>query len=93
MVKKCPVLLNNSAVTVFKYDDISVQAPSINRDANYVNVLFDKDHFYTIVDDNYEEESRTEELATAKKKKSEKKTTKEEVETEASVHKSAEYSE
>lgn len=93
MVKKCQVLLNNSAVTVFKFDDVTVQAPSINRDAEYVNVLFDEDHFYTIVDDDYVEESMGEEPALAKKKKSSKKTTVEEVESEADAIKSAEVNE
>ena len=93
MVKKCRVLLNNSAVTVFKFDDVTVQAPSINRDAECVNVLFDENHFYTIVDDSYVEEPNFEEPTPTKKKKSSKKTTVEEVESEANVIESTEVNE
>lgn len=93
MTRKCRVLLNNSAVTVFKFDNVTVQAPSINRDAEYVNVLFDENHFYTIVDDDYVEEPKIEEPAPTKKKKSSKKTTVEEVESEADVIESAEVNE
>ena len=82
MVKQCPVLLNNRAVTVFRFDDIEVQAPAIKREARFVMVKFDGAH-YTVVADDYVEQPIVNEHITAKKKKAEKKTTKEEVETEA----------
>ena len=53
-MKICRVLINNEAVTVFDYDGIHVQVPSINRKADTVNVIF-KDGQYIVVDDNYKE--------------------------------------
>lgn len=54
MIMKCPVILNNDAVTVFKFNDIDVQVASIKRQATHVNVLFENGR-YTIVADNYVE--------------------------------------
>lgn len=54
MVKKCRVLINNEAVTVFRYDGYEVQVPSIHKEANMVNVIL-KDGIYKIVDDDYVE--------------------------------------
>ena len=51
MIKECPVILNNSEVTVFEYDDVDVQAPSINRIAKTVKAKKDKNQ-YTIIDEN-----------------------------------------
>ncbi len=50
MIKECPVLLNNEAVTVVKYGDAEIQFPSIKKDAKKVNVKFDNGK-YSIVDD------------------------------------------
>ena len=33
MTKQCPVILNNKAVTVVKFDNIEIQFPSIHKDA------------------------------------------------------------
>jgi len=52
MTKKCRVLINNDLVTVFKYDDIEVQVPSIGKEADFVNVVKENDR-YKVVDDNY----------------------------------------
>jgi len=54
MVKKCKVILNNDAVTVFQFDGIDIQVPSINRSAVTVNVKYDKGT-YTVVPDDYTE--------------------------------------
>lgn len=49
MIKRCPVLLNNAAVTVVKYDDTDVQLPAVGRDMKYLEVDF-TDGKYEIVD-------------------------------------------
>jgi len=75
MIQKCPVLLNNEAVTVIKYDNVEVQVPSIERDAQYVNVSFENGK-YTVVEDNYIEEPIVlEEPVVKNSKKKNKKTT------------------
>ena len=58
MVKRCQVVLNNDAVTVFRLDDIDIQVPAIKRKAEYVNVLY-SDGRYVVVDDDYKEESKS----------------------------------
>lgn len=52
MIKNCNVLINNEAVTVFDYDGIEIQVPSIRRNAKTIKVLY-KNGKYTVVDDNY----------------------------------------
>ena len=72
MIKKCKVLINNEAVTVFRYDGVEVQIPSIKRKANYINVI-KKDGNYIVVEDGYVEQTK---ITTGKqKKKTNKKTT------------------
>lgn len=56
MVKKCPVILNNSVVTVVKYDTVDIQFPSIHKNAEFVYVKKDNGT-YAIVE-NYEEEKQ-----------------------------------
>lgn len=67
MIKKCRVILNNDAVTVFDFDGTEVQIPAICREAYTVNVKFD-DGKYTVVPDDYEEvvETKTNEKPTKK---------------------------
>lgn len=69
MTKQCPVILNNKAVTVVKFDDIEIQFPSIHKDAETVFVKFEDDK-YTIVE-NIEEEK----VVISHKKRNQKKTT------------------
>lgn len=55
MAKKCPITLNNGAVTCFMYGDIEVQAPAIaDKNATEVEVEY-KDGKYTIVEDKKKE--------------------------------------
>lgn len=79
MALKCPVILNNDAVTVVKYKNIEIQFPAIGRDAKYVNVDF-ADGKYTIVE-NKKTENKIESFTaeTPKENKEEKKTTVKEV--------------
>lgn len=49
MVKECPVILNNEAVTVVRYGEVNVQFPSIKKDAKTVFVDY-IDGRYIIVD-------------------------------------------
>lgn len=67
MIKKCRVILNNDAVTVFDFDGTEVQIPAICREAYTVNVKFDGGK-YTVVPDDYEEvvETKTNEKPTKK---------------------------
>ena len=55
MVLKCPILLNNEAVTVVDFNGAEVQFPSIHQSLLSISVLY-KDGKYTIVDDDYKEE-------------------------------------
>lgn len=50
MIKECEVILNNSAVTVVKFDDNLVQFPAICKNAETVIVEY-KDEEYKIVDE------------------------------------------
>ena len=54
MVKKCKVILNNNAITVIDYDGKEVQIPSIKKNVQMVNVVFDNGK-YIVVDDDYVE--------------------------------------
>ena len=45
MVKNCKVSINNEAVTVFDYDGIQVQIPSIKRNADFIKVIKNFNHF------------------------------------------------
>lgn len=49
MVKECPVILNNEAVTVVRYGEVNVQFPSIKKDAKTVFADY-IDGRYIIVD-------------------------------------------
>ena len=49
MIKECPVILNNDAITVVKFNGEEVQFPSIQKDEKKVSVKFE-DGKYTIVD-------------------------------------------
>ena len=60
MVKNCPVIKNNAAITVFLFDGEPVQIPAIGRKANIINVQL-KDGIFNVVADDYEEEAKTEE--------------------------------
>lgn len=52
MIKDCKVLINNDCVTVFDFDGVCIQIPSINKKADTVKVLFENG-IYKVVDDNF----------------------------------------
>lgn len=54
MIKECPVIENNDAVTVVKFGNTDVQFSSIAKDAKTVKVKYDNGK-YSIV--NHEEET------------------------------------
>ena len=54
MIKECPVIINNDAVTVVKFGDTDIQFPSIAKDIKKVNVKYDNGK-YSIVDHAEEE--------------------------------------
>ena len=66
MVKKCKVLINNSAVTVIDYEGIKVQIPSVGRSADYINIIFENGHYIAVSDDYKEPEIKK---TTSKKSK------------------------
>ena len=66
MLRNCSVILNNELVTVIDFDGQLVQIPSIKRDAEFVNVLFD-DGQYVVVSDDFKESQP--ERATKKRNK------------------------
>lgn len=81
MIKECPILINNTAVTVVKYDDVEVQFPAINKDVKTVFVDFTEGK-YNIVDKKEIEKATVEKLVEeVADKKEEKKTTKDSVKT------------
>lgn len=84
MTELCPVILNNEAVTVVRFDNIEVQLPSIHKDVKSVYVKYDNGR-YTVVE-NIEDEK--EKVVISHKKRNQKKTTVENiavVETEETV--------
>ena len=49
MIKECPVIINNDAVTVVRFGDTDVQLSSIMKDTKTVNVKYENGK-YSIVD-------------------------------------------
>lgn len=50
MIKECPVIINNDAVTVVRFDGNDIQFPSVNREGvKTLNVKFENG-IYSIVD-------------------------------------------
>lgn len=70
MIRDCKVLINNDCVTVFDFNGVHVQVPSVNRKADTVKVLLENGT-YKIVDDNFK--------ADKEKDKRKKKTTNDEM--------------
>ncbi len=56
MVKECLVVLNNDVVTVVKFDDVDIQFPSIQKEAQTLFVNYESGK-YSIVDEHYKAES------------------------------------
>ena len=50
MIKECPVIINNDALSVVKFDDIDIQLPPLGKNTKNVNVSFDNGK-YSIVKD------------------------------------------
>lgn len=75
MIKECPVIINNDAVSVVRFDGIDVQFPSVGKNVNKVNVKFENGR-YSIVKDveknklikPVEEKSETVEIKKTEKK-------------------------
>lgn len=89
MIKECPILINNTAVTVVKYDDVEVQFPAINKDVKTVFVDFTEGK-YNIVDKKEIEKATVEKpVEEVADKKEEKKTTKYSVKTQQKKNKDA----
>lgn len=89
MIKECPILINNTVVTVAKYDNVEVQFPAINKDAKTVFVDFTEGK-YNIVDKKEIEKATVEKpVEEVADKKEEKKTTKDSVKTQQKKNKDA----
>lgn len=89
MIKECPILINNTAVTVVKCDDVEVQFPAINKDVKTVFVDFTEGK-YNIVDKKEIEKATAEKpVEEVADKKEEKKTTKDSVKTQQKKNKDA----
>lgn len=89
MIKECPILINNTAVTVVKYDDVEVQFPAINKDVKTIFVDFTEGK-YNIVDKKEIEKATVEKpVEEVADKKEEKKTTKDSVKTQQKKNKDA----
>lgn len=50
MIKECPVIMNNEAVSVVSFDGIDIQFPCLGKNIKKVNVKFE-DGKYSIVKD------------------------------------------
>lgn len=74
MVRQCNVTLNNKAVTVVQFGDISVQLPAIGVDAERIWVAYE-DGKYFCVDENYVSAKSKDENNIQPKRKATKKTT------------------
>lgn len=48
MIKECPVIINNNAVTVVRFGDTDVQFPSIMSDTKTVNVKYESGEFFIV---------------------------------------------
>lgn len=59
MIKECPVIINNKALSVVNFDGIDIQFPPIGRNVKTLNVKFE-DGKYTIVKDAEKEEKKVE---------------------------------
>lgn len=79
MALKCPVILNNDAVTVVKYNDIEIQFPAIGRDTKYVNVDFANGTYRIVENTKTEKKIESTKAGMPKVDKEEKKTTVKEV--------------
>lgn len=89
MIKECPILINNTVVTVAKYDNVEVQFPAINKDVKTVFVDFTEGK-YNIVDKKEIEKATIEKpVEEVADKKEEKKTTKDSVKTQQKKNKDA----
>lgn len=89
MIKECPILINNTVVTVAKYDDVEIQFPAINKDVKTVFVDFTEGK-YNIVDKKEIEKATVEKpVEEVTDKKEEKKTTKDSVKTQQKKNKDA----
>lgn len=89
MIKECPILINNTVVTVAKYDNVEVQFPAINKDVKTVFVDFTEGK-YNIVDKKEIEKATVEKpVEEVADKKEEKKTTKDSVKTQQKKNKDA----
>lgn len=89
MIKECPILINNTVVTVAKYDNVEVQFPAINKDVKTVFVDFTEGK-YNIVDKKEIEKATVEKpVEGVADKKEEKKTTKDSVKTQQKKNKDA----
>ena len=66
MIKICPVILNNEAVTVAKYGDTKIQFPSIKKDEKTV-IVKHEDGKYEIIDKIPEEASVKKRVSRRKK--------------------------
>lgn len=78
MVKQCNVILNNEAVTVVRFGDVSVQLPAIGMDAKQIWVAHENGKYFR-VDAEYGQKEVKAETLVQPKKRAIKKTTVEEV--------------
>ena len=54
MIKECPVIMNNEAVTVVRFNGIDIQFPSVGQEnIKFLNVKFENGK-YSITDDKEE---------------------------------------
>lgn len=69
MIKECAVILNNDAVTVVKYDNTTIQFPSIHKNVQKVFVKIENNKRFIVDEKEYIKEKSAAEKAAIKKKK------------------------
>jgi len=68
MIKNCSVVINNDAVTVFDYDGNLVQIPSIQRNADSLNIKYENGK-YIVLSENIDSIVKDNDTKKAKKNK------------------------
>lgn len=50
MIKECPVIINNDAVSVVRFDGIDIQFPPVGKNVKSVNVEFNDGKYAIVID-------------------------------------------
>ena len=51
MIKECPVILNNSSVSVVKFDNTEIQFPPVGKNTKSVKVKYENGRYSIVTDE------------------------------------------